>query len=87
MRWTELWMEMIELSEKRREYGTMIAYLDREIDALKRAGAVEDAKNLAFQAVNIVVNSGPDDTWKRKAVKHIRLKHADLLAMGFSATT
>ena len=87
MRWTELWMEMIELSEKRREYGTMISYLDREIDALKRAGALEDAKNLAFQAVNIVVNSGPDDTWKRKAIRHIRLKHADLLAMGFSATT
>lgn len=82
--WMEAFMRIVQKSEKRREYGTMVAHLDREIDALKRAGALEDAKNLAFQAVNLIVNSGPDDTWKRKALMHIRTKHADLLAMGVS---
>ncbi len=89
-------METAEKSERRRELGTGMAYLDREIDALKRAGAIEDAKNLAFKAVSIVVNSGLDDTCKQGALKGIRLKHGDLLAQGlpsgteeqgFSATT
>ena len=82
--WIEAMQKICKKSEKRREYGTMIAYLDREIDALKLAGALEDAKNLAFQAINLIANSGSEDTWKRKAIKHIRTKHADLLAMGVS---
>jgi len=80
----ELCMEVAEQSERRRELGTGIAYLDREIDALKSAGALEEAKNLAFQAMNVVANSGLDDTCKKEAVKLIRLKHADLLAMGLA---
>jgi len=82
--WMEAAIGIMQKSEKRREHGAMIIHLDREIDALKRAGALEDAKNLAFQTVNLIVNSGPDDTWKRKALKHIRSKHSDLLAMGVS---
>lgn len=84
MAWMGAMQKICKKSEKRREFGAMIAYLDREIDALKAAGALEDAKNLAFQAINLIVNSGSDDTWKRKAIKHIRTKHADLLAMGVS---
>ena len=84
MSWAEAFMKIVQKSEKRREHGAMVAHLDREIDALKRAGALEDAKNLAFQTVNLIVNSGPDDTWKRKALLHIRTKHRDLLAMGVS---
>ncbi len=85
--WQELWFETIEQSKRRRELGTGMAYLDREVDALKSAGDTVGAKKLVFELVNLVANSGVDDTWKRKALKHIRLKHADLLAMGFSATT
>ena len=87
MSWQALWIETIEQSKRRREHGTMVAYLDKEVDALKRAGDTVGAKKLVFKLVNLIVDSGPDDTWKKKAVRHIRLKHADLLAQGFSATT
>ena len=80
MSWQELWIETIEQSEKRRQHGDMIAYLDREVDALKRAGDTAGAKKLVFELVNLVANSGPGDTtWKRKAMMHIRSKHLDLL--------
>jgi len=87
MLWTQLWIETIEQSEKRREHGDMVAYLDREIDALKRAGNEVEAHRLVLKLLNLVANSGVDGTWERKALKHIRLKHADVLAQGFSATT
>ena len=80
MRWTQLWIETIEQSEKRREHGDMMAYLDKEVDALKRAGDTAEARRLVFKEVNLVANSGPGDTtWKRKAMLHIRSKHLDLL--------
>ena len=80
MRWTQLWIETIEQSEERRQHGDMIAYLDKEVDALKRAGDTAGAKKLVFELVNLVANSGPGDTtWKRKAMLHIRNKHAELL--------
>ncbi len=87
MRWTQLWIETIEQSKKQREHGTRLAYLDREGDALKRAGDTVGATKLVFKLVNLVADSGSDGTWERNAIKHIRLKHADLLAQGFSATT
>ena len=37
MRWPQLWMETIKQSEKQSEHETMIAYMDRRVDALKRA--------------------------------------------------
>ena len=80
MLWTQLWIETIEQSEKRRQHGDMVAYLDKEVDALKRAGDTAGAKRLVFKEVNLVANSGPGDTtWKRKAMMHIRRKHLDLL--------
>ncbi len=80
MLWTELWIETIEQSEKRRQYGDMIAYLDKEVDALKRAGDHLGARRLVFKQVNLVADSGPGDTvWKRKAMLHIRNKHGELL--------
>ena len=85
--WQELWIETIEQSKKQREHGVMVAYLDKEVDALKRAGDTVGAKKLVFKLVNLVANSGVDGTWEKETLKHIRLKHADLLAQGFSATT
>ncbi len=87
MSWQELWIETIEQSERRREHGTMVAYLDREVDALKRAGDTVGATKLVFKLVNLVVDSGVDGTWEKETLKYIRLKHADSLAQGFSATT
>jgi len=83
--WMEAFMKLTISSEKRRQYGDMIAYLDREIDALKRAGDHLGARRLVFKQMNLVANSGPGDTvWKRKAMVHIRNKHADLLQKGVS---
>jgi len=87
MSWTELWIETIEQSKRRREQGTMVAYLDKEVDALKRAGDTVGAKKLVFKLVNLVANSGVDGTWEKETLKYIGMKHADLLAQGFSATT
>jgi len=80
MSWQELWIETIEQSEKRRQHGDMVAYLDKEVDALKRAGDHLGARRLVFKQVNLVADSGPGDTvWKRKAMLHIRNKHGELL--------
>ena len=87
MSWQELWIETIEQSKKQREHGNMVAYLDKEVDALKRAGAHSDARKLVYKEMKLIADSGPSDTWKRKAMRHMRRKHADLLAQGFSATT
>lgn len=96
MSWQELWIETIEQSKKQREHGDMVAYMDREVDALKRAGAHSDARKLVYKEMNLIADSGPSDVWKRKMMKHIRRKHTDLLAQGlpsgteeqgFSATT
>jgi len=78
MSWQELWIETIEQSEKRRQHGDMVAYLDKEVDALKRAGDHLGARRLVFKQVNLVADSGPGDTvWKRKAMLHIRNKHGE----------
>ena len=96
MRWPQLWIETIEQSKKQREHGVMVAHMDREVDALKRAGDTVGATKLVFKLVNLIVDSESDGTWERNALKHIRLKHTDLLAQGlpsgteeqgFSATT
>ncbi len=87
MSWQALWIETIEQSKKRREHGVMVAYLDKEVDALKRAGDTVGAKKLVFKLLNLVANSGVDGTWEKETLKYIRLKHADSLAQGFSATT
>ena len=79
MSWQELWIETIEQSERRREHGTMVAYLDKEVDALKRAGDTVGARKLVFKLMNLIADSGPDDTWKRETMKYIRMKHLDLL--------
>ena len=85
--WQELWIETIEQSKKQREHGDLVAYMDREIDALKRAGNEADARRLVFKLMNLIADSGSNGTRERKTIKYIRLKHADLLAQGFSATT
>ncbi len=79
MSWQALWIETIEQSKRRREHGTMVAYLDKEVDALKSAGDTVGAKKLVFELVNLVANSGVDGTWERETMKHIRRKHLDLL--------
>ncbi len=79
MSWQELWIETIEQSERRREHGTMVAYLDREVDALKRAGNEVEARRLVLRLANLIADSRLDDTWKRETMKHIRRKHLDLL--------
>ena len=79
MSWTQLWIETIEQSKKRREHGVMVAYLDKEVDALKRAGDTVGAKKLVFKLLNLIVDSGSDGTWERETMKHIRMKHLDLL--------
>lgn len=79
MRWTQLWIETIEQSKKQREHGTRVAYLDREVDALKRAGDTVGATKLVFKLVNLVADSGSDGTWEREALKYIMMKHGDLL--------
>jgi len=79
MSWMEACVLVMQNSEKRRERQTMVAYLDREVDALKRAGNEADARKLVLTLVNLIADSGPDDTDKRKTLKHIRAKHLDLL--------
>ena len=79
MLWTELWIETIEQSEERRQHGTRVAYLDREVDALKRAGNEVGAKKLVLKLVNLIADSGSNGTWEREAMKYIRMKHLDLL--------
>jgi len=78
MCWPQLWIETIEQSEKRRQHGDMTAYLDREIDALKRAGDTARAHRLVLRLVNLIADSG-DGTWERETMKYIRMKHVDLL--------
>ncbi len=77
--WQELWIETIEQSKKQREHGVMVAHMDREVDALKRAGDTVGATKLVFKLLNLVANSGVDGTWERETMKHIRRKHLDLL--------
>ena len=79
MSWMEAFMLVVQNSEKRRERQTMVLYLDREVDALKRAGDVLGARKLVLELVNLIAESEPDDTGKRKMLKHIRAKHLDLL--------
>ncbi len=96
MSWMESSMKIVQNSETRRKLGDITAYMDKEIDALQRAGAHSDARKLVLEQMNLIADSGPSDTWKRKMMKHIRRKHAELLAQGlpsgteeqgFSATT
>ena len=75
------------VEDVRRKLGDITAYIDKEIDTLQRAGAHSNARKLVLEQMNMIAESGPSDTWKRKMMMHIRNKHADLLAMGFSATT
>lgn len=82
--WMEAFMAIVQKSERRREHGTMMGYLDREIDALTRAGLRDEARALAFQAVNVIANGGDDDAWKREGLKQIRRKHFELLQGGVS---
>ena len=83
--WMEAFMNNTKSSEKRRQYGDMIAYMDREVDALVRAGDHLGARRLVFKQLRLVVSSGAGDTtWKRKATKHITNKHAELLRGGAS---
>ncbi len=70
--------------ERRRKVGDITAYMDKEIDALTRAGAYGKARELVIEQMNMVAESGPSDVWKRKMMKHIRSKHADLLVKGAS---
>ena len=86
MSWQELWIETIEQSKKQREHGDMIAYLDKEVDALKRAGNEAEARRLVRRLANLIIDSG-DGTWERKTLRHIRSKHLDLLTSHASATT
>jgi len=79
MSWTELWIETIEQSERRREHGTMVAYLDREVDALKRAGDTVGATKLVFKLMNLIADSGSNGTWEKATMRYIRMKHLDLL--------
>jgi len=79
MSWQELWIETIEQSERRREHGTMVAYLDKEVDALKRAGDTVGARKLVFKLVRLIADSGSDGAWERETMKYIRMKHLDLL--------
>ncbi len=79
MSWQELWIETIEQSERRREHGTMVAYLDKEVDALKRAGDTVGAKKLVLKLVRLIADSGSNGTWERETMKYIRMKHLDLL--------
>jgi len=84
MRLPQLFMATIERSEKQREHGTMIAYLNREVDALKTAGDTVGAKRLVFELMNLVADYGSNGDWERETMKYIRLRHADLLAMGLA---
>ena len=79
MCWTQLWIETIEQSEKRRQHGDMMAYLDKEVDALKRAGDTVGARKLVFKLVRLIADSGSDGAWERETMKYIRMKHLDLL--------
>ena len=82
--WLEMFMNIVKNSELRRKHGDMIAYLDREVDALQRAGAHSDARKMVYEEMNLIAESGPSDYWKRKAMRHIRNKHAELLKKGAS---
>ena len=86
MLWTQLWIETIEQSEKRRQHGDMVAYLDKEVDALKRAGDEAGAKKLVLRLVNLIADSG-DGTWERETMKYIRMKHLDLLTSSHASAT
>ena len=79
MRWTQLWIETIEQSKKQREHGDRVAYMDREVDALKRAGDTVNAKKLVLKLVRLIADSGSNGTWERATLRYIRLKHLDLL--------
>ena len=79
MRWTQLWIETIEQSKKQREHGDRAAYMDREVDALKRAGDTVNAKKLVLKLVRLIADSGSNGTWERATLRYIRLKHLDLL--------
>ena len=79
MRLTELWIETIEQSEKRRKLGNMVAYMDREVDALKRAGDTVGAKKLVLKLMNVIADYGSNGTRDREIMKYIRMKHLDLL--------
>jgi len=64
MSWMEAFVMVVQSSEKRRERQTMVAYLDREVDALKRAGDEAEARVLVLELVNLIADSEPDDTCK-----------------------
>lgn len=82
--WMESSLNITKNQERRRKLGDITAYMDKEIDALTRAGAFGDARKMVLEQMKMVADSGPSDTWKRKMMKHIRHKHADLLVKGAS---
>ncbi len=82
--WMESSINIVKKYEKRRKLGDITAYMDKEIDAQKRAGAYSEARKIAIEQMKMVAESGPSDVWKRKMMKHIRSKHGDLLVMGAS---
>ena len=80
MSWQELWIETIEQSERRREHGTMVAYLDKEVDAPKRAGDTVGARKLVFKLMNLIADYGSNGTREKATMRYIRMKHLDLLS-------
>ena len=80
MRWPQLWIETIEQSENRRKHENMVMYMDREVDALKRAGDEVEARRLVLRLANLIADSGSNGDREKATMRYIRLKHLDLLS-------
>jgi len=81
--WITAATEVIKDSEKMQGYYTFIGHFDRHIDSLKASGMLGDARRKALKVVNIIV-AAPRGSWKTEALKHIHMKHGDLLRGGVS---
>jgi len=84
MAWLEFMLTVIQKSEKMLEYSAVLGELDRVTDLLLKAGDKDEAKRTVLHCVKVISEGSGKDSWKRKALMHIKKKHAGLISVGVS---
>ena len=84
MSWMEAELMVIQKAEKMLAHSALAQELDKVVALLLGAGEKEEAKRLVLHCINVISQGSGKDSWKRKALLHIKKKHAGLISSGVS---
>jgi len=84
MSWMEAELIIIQKAEKMLGHSAIAQELDRVVAMLLVAGEREEAKRMVLKCINAISEGSGKDSWKRKALLHIKQKHSGLISKGVS---